>query len=419
MESSRSCPECSTTWDGDARFCGRCGALLQPHPRAATGDATAGGTTPEPRGEVLQTRSGLTTAFALLGVVALLTLAALVRSGAPSPTGDPDPSPGERQLVDDLVRAGASSFGGLRWERPIDGAAGVVGRLGTLFVHDGRRLLALNRGDGSVVWSETTPLGTLLEPFASGVPLLGVDDVLRVHAASSGVTWSRPGVSSDAPALTVGGFLFVADGDEITSWRANGSILWQIGLRGVRHLTGGSGGSGLLLASTTDEMHAIHPLTGAIAWSVNLPPNHAPPHLAGNLVVVADGEGTIQARDHRTGDAAWTIPAQGTIQATSLSDGTLLVVDRTESGSRLRFLNPNDGGELDAVGLGEDVHTVAAIGTYAVVVDEDHVTAWRPAIGQAWRFDNPVGKVVAIQRSGDDLLLVTPSMLVAVHAPVW
>ena len=357
--------------------------------------------------------------LALLGVVSLIGLVALLRSGAPSPTAAPAPSAGEPQLSDDLVRAGESSLGELRWERPIDARAGVVGQLGTLFVHDGRRLLALNRGDGSVIWSTTTPRGMLLDPFASGVPLLGVDDVLRVHAATSGVTWSRPGVPSDAPALTVGGFLFVADEDALTSWRSSGAILWQIELRGVRHLIGGSGASGLLLASTSNELHAIHPLTGAIAWSAHLPSTSAPPHLAGGLVVVADGEGTLVARNHRTGDAIWTIPIRRVVQVSSLSDGTVLVVERTDSGARLRFLNPSDGGELDAVDLGDEVQTIAAIGPYAVVVDQEHVTAWRPAIGPSWQFDTPIGNVVAIQRSGDDLLLVTPSTLVAVHAPVW
>ena len=304
------CPECDATTVPGARFCGRCGAVLEGNGGAGADDPRPG-TVPPPTDDVEEVAPGRVAASRRRGVAlgAVVALAVLLVVTWPSSTPPAAPGPGDRSGVD--TPAALPARLGVRWDVPVPGSGGPTsaGRPPARVGEDATAVADVVVGaDGAV--SSARPPGVL----ADGVwAVAGSDGLVLGDAATGQVTAVRPWPSSTSvtpvgPALAwvpAGGgssdpVVAVAEGGAVRLG-PDLEVRWRSPVVPMMDATAVASGRGPLVparrAGSADASAVLDLRDGRVLVRTS-----------GDLRLLAVGHGLALTADERDVVAAWVVP---------------------------------------------------------------------------------------------------------------
>jgi outer membrane protein assembly factor BamB len=298
------CPACEAAWPGrDARFCGRCGAVLVPSPsrRQVNGD----------RRTTRRTHARLMTVVATVTLVGALAVPAL--RGVPLPARtDPTVRLPERGTVPEGVPLSAEEAAALRarsdpdrlrceprgcerWRRTRTPGELVHIAAGRVLVYDEQRMLSLDAATGRQQWTAR------LDDLA---PVTGDGDA--IGRAGTMVLTSDAG----AVLVTAGGHLVLIDLDDgARQWRRPAPA-WEIWsarlgadvviLQGVQAPTRDAE----IPTAPLELVRGLDRTRGQDRWE-----RAAPFVLLSHptVVLIGDERGELEALDPATGSSRWTL----------------------------------------------------------------------------------------------------------------
>ncbi len=351
-----------------------------------------------------RTRRGVTLALAGLGVIGLVAVNAgprlLARSSTP-PASDAD-----------LAR---------RWMAPVNGwpSAVAADEHGAVVLAGGGEVRALTR-DGSAQWRTTVP-GTGLSPPALGPEqvLVGAGDrVVALDRADGQLEWQveTPGVEV-GPVVRAGEVVLYGTetGALVAIDAADGATRWAIRHPGaVRSAPVAIGGAVAVAWHGGDDprLRVVDVATGAPRWEAPLTQFASAPVVAGDQIVVAEGDGQRRARvvARRIADGAETwstaMPASFESGITPGSAGRRVAV--VDHFGTLTLLDRTSGAVLEQVELDAPVvHTTIVLTADAAVLTtyEGELVIVDPATGRIRSRGDPGGYPAGIARTGPDLLV--------------
>lgn len=262
--------------------------------------------------------------------------------------GDPDrlrasSPPSEPRVASPSVSPGHLRFTS-RWSAAIDGLDAATTFLcgDRLVVATPRRVLALHREDGQVIW-QREGAGALAMLAGSALVRLGLDGLVELRDVGSGEALLRtrlaPRLGGPPFGLCVSGgsippTAIVAEGrDRLAAVDLRtGELRWRFSGRGAGEFQIRRSGRVLLVVSGDGSVHAIDAVTGEIAW------RHASsarfcsrPLVCGEVAVVVSGEpgrgeGEVLGLDLYGGHERFRRPLGGASASAPIAAGTLAAV---------------------------------------------------------------------------------------------
>lgn len=354
---------CDRAWDGDATFCGACGARLDPG--AGAGPTVAPG---RRRGLLV---GGLAVLLAVGAALAIprVDLSALGGGGPAEgdislpgdargtvPTADPTPRPTDGPLR--CTRDGAPVTC-VRWEAPHDPDASLGPRIAGILTEVSEDGLVLrDTGTGVVRWRRPDLVEVRVQAHADGVVVIvSADGRARGLDLDDGSDrWTMDGASVGVPGTTPGGHVVLGLGS------ADGP---------VRRLAG------------------VDPRTGEVAWEW-APPwdgtlRTARPALGGDVIVVM-GPGEVAAIDGGDGATRWHVE--------TLADGYPTVEPPGHVTVQQLGAEPTSGLWVHDADTGEVVHRTEADTITGLVVVDGAVVTHRPVEQEVRAVDLVTGEVL-------------------------
>lgn len=262
-------------------------------------------------------------------------------------------------VVDGVVYAGVEDVGVVaadaasgaeQWRAGASVGVPVVAVDGTVLAMGGTEIVALDAADGSEQWRtqvrnanrndvRATPAvanGTAYVPTGTGT-------VEARSLADGSLEW-EVSMSSTVSAHTIalGDRVIAETGDGLRALaQGDGTELW-LHEPGLDFEAGFALGDGrLVTGSEQGSIHAIDPADGSEVWTVETGADDipAPPVVAGDLVYVVDGGGTLRALSLADGSEQWQF-VSGDCNGLAVADGVLLAGD-----TPLLALQPTGGDE--------------------------------------------------------------------------
>ena len=205
-------------------------------------------------------------------------------------------------------------------------AGGIASGGGLIYVTNGyNQVLAVNPGNGDVVWKQPIPAASRAAPTVinNRVFVTTLDSLLALDSGDGRVLWEHSGVSDNAslvgaasPAANQDIVVPVFSSGEIMALRIeNGSVAWTDNLSNIRGLGGLSTitdikalpviDKGLILAiSFSGRFVAIDERTGTRVWQREISGSQTP-WMAGNHIFVLSSENQLIAMGRETGSIRW------------------------------------------------------------------------------------------------------------------
>lgn len=291
----------------------------------------------------------------------------------------------------------------------ISGGLGIEGDL--LFVHAGKNdLLAINRNDGSVLWSRTFPEFLLGGPTISGGMVVVTDVNGRIYALAAidgEQVWNRIGARGETriigvayPAVIENEIIFAGgDGELISLTLDQGRFNWGENLSPVSLLTALDGISditahpvhdgGLVFAVTQSGLLAVYNArTGRLVWEKRIR-GTTMPWLAGKSVYLTTLNGYAFALRRNDGAVRWRSALPGafstadpvsknSIRYTNPVVASGMVFVASESG-RVHVLDATTGAEVTQLNIGDSITTAPTIAgkTLYLLGRNGRLSAWR------------------------------------------
>jgi outer membrane protein assembly factor BamB len=308
-----------------------------------------------------------------------------------------------------------------RWSAPVSGwpSAVAADRRGAVVLAGGGDVRALER-DGSVQWQVTVP-GIGLSPPALDPARIVVstrDRVVALDRASGEVEWQVGVPDGDAGPVVYAGDVVLygtETGALVAVDAAGGEPRWSIrypgAVRAAPVVTAGLAGVAWH-GGSDPRLRVVDVTTGALRWDAPLARFASAPIVAGDQIVVAEGDGErrarVVARSIADGTQTWTATMPASFESgitPGAAAGRVGVVDHFGT---LTLLDRRTGAVLEQVELDVPVlHTTVvltadavALTTYAgelVIVDA--------ATGRIRSRGGPGGYPAGIARAGSDLLV--------------
>ena len=242
----------------------------------------------------------------------------------------------------------------------------------------------------SMAWITPPMEAPAAAPLASDgarVFVAGEDGLLRALDLATGATlWRierRSGLLAAAP-----GLLVVRETDG-TVWNLDpqsGSARWKVESAIAGEVPPVIDGERILIAGT--GLAVLDAGSGKPIWSLPGEPRiAAPPLMLGALIVLAEADGTLRARDAGTGEARWWQPTGGPLWAEPAADadGNLFV---GTSARRFRTYRLSDGNARWKWRVGTDVRYPPAVAGRAVIFASHEAVVYalkRSSGGMLWR----------------------------------
>jgi outer membrane protein assembly factor BamB len=242
----------------------------------------------------------------------------------------------------------------------------------------------------SMAWITPPMEAPAAGPLASDgarVFVAGEDGMLRALGLANGATlWrveKRSGLLAAAP-----GLLVVRETDG-TVWNVDpqtGSARWKVESGIAGDVAPVIDGDRILIAGT--GLAALEAGTGKPVWSLPGEPRiAAPPLVQGALLLLAEADGTLRARDAGTGQARWWQPTGGPLWAEPAGDADGHVFVGT-SARRFQSYHLSDGKPRWRWKVGADVRYPPAVAGRAVLFASHEAVVYalkRSSGGMLWR----------------------------------
>ncbi len=308
-----------------------------------------------------------------------------------------------------------------RWTAPVTGWPAALGAdaRGAVVVAGGGEVGALGR-DGSVRWRAAVPGAGLHPPdLTPDQVLVGARDrVVALDRANGALEWQVDAPDGDVGPVTAAGSVVVygtETGALVAIDAAGGEPRWSVrhpgavrsapvatrGLVGVAWHGGGD-----------PQLRVLDVATGALRWTAPLLTFASAPVLAGDAIVVAEGDGDwrarVVARRVADGAEAWTatMPASFESGITPGAAGDAIAV--VDHFGTVSVLDRTTGAVLEQIALDTPVlHTTVVLTEDAVVLttyDGELVVADQET-GRVLHRGDPGGHPIATARSGPYLLV--------------
>lgn len=404
---SRACPDCGAQPRRAARYCPRCGRVLEtdgPDPRAGADRAER----LVRRHPAIPLVAAVVIALTVAAGAVLLTQRGTTDGQATGPTemGQPDPlgaihwtvsSAGtpDRPLVTDLTPVTTA-------DASDDGTSTVVASTGTV-------LWGIDVGRGTVLWERRLSGRTPHTPVAVHDAVLVTEPtgsaslrLTAVEAATGLPRWSRT-IAGDAEVAGAATIALVREGDELEALDAeSGDARWRRGVDGTvadvdaRHVLVLSDGSRSRLSahSTSD---------GAAVWSEEIAPEIPAVEVRAiladaQIVLVGEGDGVVRGLERTTGATRWTTPPMRRGETLEVTPGGLGVfVDRGRRYTSLDVRSGTLAWQADRLIVSPEKLLVGARDAISVTADRqvtglglaDGATLWQSRLA-------PVGEVAVV-----------------------